>query len=64
VNKEGRGCSETLPFKLQKAGSNQEESIGQSEQGETLKSRLIKFIQGFSPTQTFFFLSFSLLIGW
>jgi hypothetical protein len=37
-------CSETLAYKIQTPGNYPEESIQQSEQGESLKSRKFKYL--------------------
>jgi hypothetical protein len=39
-----RECSETLAYKIQTSENYPEESISNSEHGETLKSRLILFL--------------------
>jgi hypothetical protein len=40
---DGTECSETLALKLQTPVNNLEESIQHSEQGESLKSRIVKY---------------------
>jgi hypothetical protein len=68
IKMEGTGCSETSAHKIQTPGNNPKERTQLSEQGESLKSRIINISSflflGLFFLFLYFFLSFSVFVSY